>query len=166
MAQILTCNGKDILNENGCLIVQTSAVAQVLTLGFGSKRVEAVPGNRTLKIDRKLCWFLHKSRRIEFDWVAAILFEDNLFQDYNRRSITDFESLKVSLILKDQEKVHLFSFRGVMEIESFAYSPFTEFIFTNGTSATFTGKQSTVAAQYAQALSNMIQVPILKEMNF
>lgn len=167
---IETFNGKRIYTEPNKLIVETSDSHRAWTLGAITKKVVVDQGSKTISIDRKIFWFYRIHQSIDFDSVAAILFDDNIFVNDGgsgggNNQETDFEALKVSLALKTGESVYLFTFRGQMARYQ-QRSMFGNFMAVDDPDIIHSSdQQSSVALNYAQALSTTLDVPISKQMN-
>lgn len=138
-----------------------------------SREAVLSPTRKTITVSTSLLWFLKKSKRIEFDWVAAILYDNKLIEartygvDINFLTPTiseyDVERITVRLALKNGEVVRLFTFSGPIGISfmDVCVSYTREDISFNAE-----GSHEPMAKYYARALAYVMGAPISKEMNF
>ena len=141
------------------LIAKSDWRSQVISLGFGGRRVIVDPSQKFIRIAVRSFWFLRKYRTIGFDEVREICY------GYNDWSIgwwtyQEMDLFTVSLLLNSGETVVLFRFFGEGDFVNNSWWPDFAYAGDYAMAALTRVDQSDNSHRFADILSSMIAVPI------
>lgn len=172
---IASCSGVSFFREFNCVIAETSPFRKFILLGMFSKKVVINPGTKSITVYRKQFWLNVEPIHIEFDWIAAILFDDKIhdstnsyssYRRYNAFSETvDLETVSIRIALKDQRVIRTFTLATASSTNDI--STFLSSDYGNPLSGQILSQDGThsVALLFANALSTMTGAPISKSLN-
>ena len=148
-----------VQRRGGRLEASASWRAQLLTLGFGHRRVIVDPGSQTVVIESRKFWFLRRRRRIPFQAICAIIYAyyDASFSMPWDWAYDTSDVFVVALRLRDETEVVLFRFVGSGEFRN--EGPFPDWFYCEGM-LDEVGTQENESRAFVEVLSKMIGVPI------
>jgi hypothetical protein len=142
------------------MIAKSNWRQQFWTLASSSRTVEIDPKLRIVHIFDRRFWLYRRSRRIEFDWIAAVTFGyTNMSPGLLVRQ--EYDLYKVGLRLKNSDQVHLFSFFGEGDfVNDWIWPDF--FYWHEMLLADWNrGDQTRLSEAYSDVLSKMIGVAVV-----
>lgn len=133
--------------------------SQLWGLGFGGRRLVVDPTQKTVRMSVRRFWFFRTSRRIEFEWVAELIYGySDVSPGWGAHQQNDL--FTVALRLKNGDEVTLFRFFGEGDFVNNSVWPdwmfWDDFVIANYTR----GPQESESLLFADLVSRMIGVPI------
>lgn len=173
---IASGSGVVFYHEFSCLVAETSVAKKVMSLGMFSKKVVLNPSTKSITIYKRNFWMPSEPIHIEFDWIAAILFDDKIYEanqySYSTRGLAafncttyDYETIAVRIALKDGRVYKTFKLGAGSSTNDL--SAFLSANLGNPYANQIAGQDSShsLGLLYAQALAQVTGVPISKSLN-
>lgn len=148
-------------SKNGKLVAASDWRSQLISLGFGSRRLEVDPRAKVMRFWVRSWWFVTRVKRIEFDWVDAVLYGYSDLGGGEWSTHRSIDLFTVGLRLKNREIVKLFRFCGQGSFVNASAFP-DEFYWQEfAIDPLVHGNQETGSLTLAEALSRVIGVEIV-----
>ncbi|NUM35347.1 MAG: hypothetical protein HUU50_12425 [Candidatus Brocadiae bacterium] len=149
--------------ENDELYGRTSFIGQMFTLFSYCRYLHIIPRQKIIEIENRKSWICQGIQTIPFSDVSHIDYDFSSVGTswgYDGSSFwgrqDQLEAYTVSLILKNQEKVPLFSFNGEGSVETGTVGV----ILGKDSIFDFEGNQGKKSREFCNALSSLIGVPV------
>ncbi|HVT11298.1 MAG TPA: hypothetical protein VHE55_03450 [Fimbriimonadaceae bacterium] len=141
------------------LVAVSDGRSQLWSLGFGGRRLVVDPALKTVRVVYRRFWFFRTSRRIEFDWIAEVIYG---YRDWSTGwgAYREQDLFTVGLKLKNGEELILFRFFGEGDFVNNSVFPdwmfWDDFVIANYTR----GPQERESLLFADLVSRMVGAPI------
>ena len=148
-----------VRKEGDLLIACSDWKSQLMSLGFGGRKLVVDPKQKIMRMIVRRFWFFRSSRRIEFDWVGEILY------GYWNSSLgwgagQPDELFTVAIKLKTGETITLFRFFGEGDFVNNSLWPDWMY-WEDAALANYTrGNQERESLLFADVISRMVGVQI------
>ena len=158
----LLASGPRIDRRGNELILKSRVMPQILCLGFGSRRVVLNSAQKVLHLEKRSFWLFHSSRRVEFEWVAEVVYG---YKDITLDPCASFDAHReedlftVGLRLKNGQDVTLFRFAGGGDFVNNGIWP--DWMYWDRYRFDMSGTQDRESRHFVDLLSQMIGVAVV-----
>lgn len=94
------------------IFARSSKVYLFITLSLCIKKLEIDLKNTTLTLSVRKCWILNSVKTVKFSDISKIKYDYLSYWNMRGRNFSNKEEFIVSLILRNDEEIKLFSFVG------------------------------------------------------
>lgn len=148
-----------VSKEGDVLVARSGWKSHLFSLGFGGRTVRVEPKQRAIKVRTRRFWGFTTSKRIDFDWVEAVLY------GYHDASVGLYayqanDLFTVGLQLKNGEEITLFRFFGEGDFLNNSIWPDWMYWSDILVAQYSRGTQESESLLFADLLSRMIGVPV------
>lgn len=153
--------GPRITRDGDLLVAVTGWKMRFLTLSLLLTRMTVDPERRVVLIERRLGWIFTRRRKIKFDWIAAVTYgySDQSLSGWVSQAHDSFDVFSVGLRLHDDDEFRLFAFFGNGTFTNESIWP--DWMYGGRYYADLTGTQESESRTFAEALVQILDVPLL-----
>lgn len=155
-----------IHKESDRIIAATAWRICFLFLGMVYRKVVIDLSNKTVSINSRYLWFIHRQRTIPFSQIEAVTYG---YDDLSPKSFftfahDSFDKFRVGLRLDHRSEIHLFNFTGEGTFNN--HGPFPDWMYWEEFAFDRSGSQENESRIFVEILSKMIGVTVVPPSNY
>lgn len=155
-----------VFKQGDTLVVRTSLVAMLLTLGLWTRRVIVTPGEKSIVIRDRYLWLIPRERRYPFQAIRAVTYgyENHAMGSDLTYTNDSWDQFTVGFRMTDDDEVHLFSFFGEGTFTN--EGPFPDWCYWSQYAFDMSGTQESKSRVLVNLLAKLIRVTVIPPRNY